>query len=94
MKTRVVWLTAVLLIGFIGFSPGHAQEVENLLVNGGFESGAIDPWITYGGVTTEVVDSLEGAVVPEDPIEGKYCLHLDVTTLGANLHHDPGMDRI
>ncbi len=84
MKTRVVWLTAVLLIGFIGFSPGHAQEVENLLVNGGFESGAIDPWITYGGVTTEVVDSLEGAVVPEDPIEGKYCLHLDVTTLGAN----------
>ena len=71
MRNRVVWLTAVLLIGFIGFSPGHAQEVENLLANGGFEDGEVTPWGTYGGVTSEVVQVLAGAAVPEDPIEGR-----------------------
>ncbi len=70
MKNRIVWLTAVLLIGFIGFSPSHAQDVVNLLANGGFEDGVVDPWGTYGGVTTEVVQELAGAAVPEDPIEG------------------------
>ena len=39
MKTRVVWLTAVLLIGLMGFSPSRAQEVVNILENGGFEDG-------------------------------------------------------
>ena len=84
MRTRIIWLIAVFLIVFMGFGPSHGQEVVNILENGGFESGAMGPWITYGGVTTEVVEVLVGAAVPEDPIEGDYCLHLDVTTLGAN----------
>ncbi len=84
MKNRVVWLTAVLLIGFTGFGTSHAQDVENLLANGGFEDGDVPPWSTYGGVTSEVVQVLAGAAVPEDPIEGKYCLHLEVAEAGVN----------
>jgi len=78
MRTRVVWLAAFLLIGFIGFSPSHAQDVENLLDNGGFEDGVAAPWGTWGSVTTEVVEELENAAVREDPIEGDFCLHIMV----------------
>jgi len=49
MRAQIVWLTAALLIGFIGFGPSHAQEVVNLLENGGFEDGVAAPWGTYGG---------------------------------------------
>jgi len=31
MRTRIIWLTAVLLIGFMGIGPSYAQEVVNLL---------------------------------------------------------------
>jgi len=84
MRTRLVLLTAVLLIGFVGFSPSHAQEVENLLANGGFENGVVEPWGTWGNVTTEVVEKLVGAAVPEAPIEGRYCLHIEIAEEGAN----------
>jgi len=85
MRTRVVWLTAVLLIGFIGFGPSHAQEVENLLANGGFEDGVATPWSVWGGgATGEVVTELVGAAVEEDPIEGKFSLHVVVPAAGAN----------
>lgn len=82
MRTRIVLLTALFLLGFVVFSPSHAQDVENLLVNGGFEDGVMAPWTTYGGATTEVVQELAGAAVAEDPIEGNYCLHIDITALG------------
>ena len=63
-----------------------AAEAENLLANGGFEDGVMDPWSTYGSLvtTTEVVQVLEGAAVPEDPIEGSSCLHVIVADAGAN----------
>ncbi|MCP4251648.1 MAG: hypothetical protein GY778_31815, partial [bacterium] len=61
-----------------------ASEGVNLLVNGGFEDGVMDPWSTYGGVTPTVVQQLVGAAVPEDPAEGSSCLHLNVTELGTN----------
>jgi hypothetical protein len=84
MRTQVVWLTAVLLIVFMGFNPSNA----NILVNGGFEDGVLGPWSTYdyiaSGLYTEVVEELVGAVVPEDPIEGNFCLHVVVPTVGAN----------
>jgi len=57
---------------------------NNLLVNGGFEDGVLEPWATYGNVTTEVVQELVGAVVPDAPIEGKNCLHVVVPAAGAN----------
>ena len=82
MRSRIIWLTAVLLIGFMGLSPSHAQE--NLLENGGFESGAMDPWSTYGPATPEVVETLDGAAVPDSPIEGQYALHITVPEAGAN----------
>ena len=82
MRTRIIWLTAVLLIGFMGPNPSQAQE--NILVNGGFEDGVMAPWSTYGPVTTEVVEKLDGAAVSEKPIEGDYALHIVVPEAGAN----------
>jgi hypothetical protein len=63
MTNRVVWLTAALLIGFIGLSPSYAQEGTNILINGGFEYGVLEPWSTYGA-TAEVVEELVGAAIP------------------------------
>src|SRR4030065_710139 len=90
MRIQVVWLTAVLLLGFIGLSPIHAQEVVNLLPNGDFESGNAGPWNIYGDVTSEVVTECVDAAVPEDPIEGDYCLHLVVPAAGA-VPHERGL---
>ena len=86
MRTRVIWLTAVLLSGFIGLGPSHAQEVVNLLPNGNFENGNAGPWNIYGNITFEVVTECVDAAVPEDPIEGDYCLHLVVPEAGAGPH--------
>ncbi len=84
MRTRVIRLTAFFLIGFIVLNPSHGQDVENILVNGGFEGGEVTPWGTYGGASVEVVDKLEGAAVAEGPIEGNYCLHVVVPQAAAN----------
>jgi hypothetical protein len=77
-------LTAFFLIGFIVFHPSHAQGVENLLANSGFEDGVAEPWGTWGDFTIEVVEKLENAAVPEDPIEGDFCLHVMVPTPPEN----------
>ena len=90
MRTPVIWLTAVLLIGFIGIGPSYAQEGVNLLPNGGFETGNAGPWNIYGDVTFEVVTECVDAAVPEGPIEGDYCLHLVVPSAGAG-PHESGM---
>ena len=84
MKNRVIWLTAVLLIGFVGFGPSYAAEGDNLLANGGFETGNEAGWGGYGDHTRAVVQDLVGAAVPGGPIEGSYCLHVTVPTAGTN----------
>lgn len=90
MRMRAVWLMVASLIGFVASGPGYGQDVVNLLENGGFESGTTDSWNTYGSVTVEVVTECEGAVVPEDPIEGDYCLYLYVED-GITNHWDAGL---
>jgi hypothetical protein len=90
MKIRILWLTAVLLTGLAGLSPCHAQQVVNLLPNGGFETGQIGPYGLYGTGTAEVVTDCVGAAVPEGPVEGQYCLHVVVPNAGAN-DYDVGM---
>ncbi|MGB2864570.1 MAG: PA14 domain-containing protein, partial [Sedimentisphaerales bacterium] len=90
MRNRVVLLAAVLLIGFIGIGISHAQEVVNLLPNGGFETGVIGPFGLYGTGTNEVVTECADATVPEGPIEGEYCLHIVIPEAGAN-NWDSGM---
>jgi len=90
MRARVVWLTAFLLMGFIGLSPSHAQQVVNMLPNGNFEAGDAGPWNIYGNVTFEVVTECVDATVPEGPIEGDYCLHIVVPEAGGG-PHESGM---
>ena len=84
MRKRIVWSAAILCLGCLGLNPGMSQEVVNLLENGGFEAEDMAPWTTYGGVTTEVVQDLTDASIPEAPIEGNSALHLVVDAAGAN----------
>ena len=84
LRQKTIWVAVALLIGFIGIGQSRGQDVVNLLDNGGFETGEMAPWSTYGPVTSEVVDQLVGATVNEDPIEGNYCLHLEVPEPGVN----------
>ncbi len=73
---------------------GKPAGVLNLLANGGFESGQITPYGTYGSavavVTATVVTDCTGANTPEPVIEGKYCLHVVVSAAGVN-NWDAGM---
>jgi hypothetical protein len=92
MRAQVVGLTTILLVGFLGLSPSHAQPGVDILLNGDFEEGPSMPlntwaagtWNVYGGHTVAVVSELVGAAVPEPPVEGKYCLHVTVPAAGAN----------
>ena len=70
-------LSSVLAAYVVLFVLGYAYGVENILKNGGFESGAFDPWSEYGDVQVEVVGK------EADPVEGNYCLHV-VTHKGEN----------
>ncbi|HUU17423.1 MAG TPA: carbohydrate binding domain-containing protein, partial [Sedimentisphaerales bacterium] len=73
---------------FDDIAVGHPIKVEidtrNILANGGFEDGVIEPWGFWGDATAEVVTELVGAAVPEAPIEGGSCLHITVNSAGAN----------
>ena len=60
MRTRVVWLMAALMIGLAASAPGQAQQVTNLFTNGGFESGAMAPYGTYGTCTTRSRHAMRG----------------------------------
>jgi len=101
MRNRAVWLTVVLLIGFMGLSPTHAQPGVNELANGNFEEGpgmpldtwAAGTWAVYGTHTIAVVSELTGAAVPEGPAEGKYCLHVTIPAAGANFW-DAGLQHL
>jgi regulation of enolase protein 1 (concanavalin A-like superfamily) len=88
MRNRAVWLMAALLIGVAVSGPSQAQQVTNLFQNPGFETGQRTPWGSYGGggatVTSTVVTDCAGAAVPEGPIEGKYCLNVQVSGPGTN----------
>jgi hypothetical protein len=75
---------AVIWALLFGLGYAHSAEVENILQNGGFEDGVVDPWATYGDVTIEVVKSLKNADIDEDPIEGKNALYITVNSKGAN----------
>ena len=76
----------VLVTGLLGSGLVVADEIENLMDNGGYEDGTQAPWAIGGsirdgggvGATMEVVDKLKGAEIPEDPIEGDLCLRVEV----------------
>ncbi len=85
MENRVVWLVAALMTGFMTSGSSHAQQITNLIPNGGFETGAMAPWGSYGALATfTVMNECVGAAVPEGPIEGTYCLNVKVSGAGTN----------
>jgi len=84
MRNRIVGWMAVLVIGLIASGPSQAQQIQNQITNGNFETGVVAPWTTFGAVTMEVVTNCTGATVPEGPAEGRYCLHVTVPAAGAN----------
>ena len=80
MKKRII-MRAVLLIVFMGFSMTYAQDVENILVNEGFEDGVYEwPWDFYDNTGAPAYVE----VVTDDPIEGDYCIHVVVPEAGTN----------
>ena len=82
-KNSLFFLTIVFTI-LVASNYARAAKVENLLLNGEFEDGIITPWTTYGDVAKEVVKDLKKADVPENPIEGDFCLYIKVNSKGAN----------
>ncbi len=84
MRKRAFWLAAALSVGLMVSGASLAQEVTNMLTNGGFESGPLAPYGTYATVTTTVVTEVRRCGCPGRPIEGKYCLHVVVPAAGTN----------
>jgi len=84
MTNRAVWLMMALLIGTAVSVPIWAQQLQNQIGNGNFETGVVTPWTTWGGASMEVVTNCTGATVPEGPVEGRYCLHVTVAAAPAN----------
>ena len=77
--------TGLIFIDDIGYgSPTPPPAPVNLLANGDFEDGVVDPWNIYGDASVEVVSELVGAAVPAGPVEGDMCLHVTVNSAGAN----------
>ena len=85
MRTQTAGFVIVVLMGC--FSAGFSQAQDqngNYFGNGGFEDGVLEPWGTFGNTAVEVVSTLAGAAVPEEPIEGDFCLHVTVLPGAAN----------
>jgi hypothetical protein len=62
-------------------NPVQAPAAVNLLTNGGFEDGVLDPW-TGGGAAGSVMTVVDSSVT--DPAEGEYALHIVVEEKGEN----------
>jgi hypothetical protein len=65
----------------------RAAEVDNMLTNGGFEDGVLDPWYIYDNINEATAE-----VVADDPVEGNSCLHVVVPEIGANFY-DVGLSQ-
>jgi len=74
IKSRYIPFSLVMM-WVILLGVGYAHGAENLLANGGFEDGVMDPWSIYGDANGEVVQG--------DAMEGSYYLHV-TTPQGAN----------
>jgi len=76
IKTRFILLSLVIVFAIAVIGQSHAAPA-NLLKNGNFETGVMDPWSTYG-------DMIKAEVIAKDAIEGNYCLHIVCATKGVN----------
>lgn len=85
MKVRVLaWAALVSLSGvlLIPLSLGFSQSDGNLLSNGDFEGGTLDPWIVCGGA--KLIDKNAGGVSPDQVHGGRYALRLGSPTDDPN----------
>jgi hypothetical protein len=64
-------------------NPVVRPPATNLLTNGGFEDGVLDPW-TGGGDVGSVMTVVDSSVT--DPVEGEYSLHIVVEEQGENVY--------
>ncbi|MCL5282436.1 MAG: carbohydrate binding domain-containing protein, partial [Planctomycetes bacterium] len=80
--------TGMLYIDDIGFGKTAVPDLTNYATNGGFETGTMEPWGSYGSAasaaTATVVKDCAGAAVAEGPAEGTYCLNVKVSGPGTN----------
>jgi hypothetical protein len=74
----------VMFLNAVNYMLNPPEPPAPPLTNGGFEAAVLEPWGTYGPLTTQVVAVLEGAAVPEPVKEGFLCLYVDVPTATAN----------
>lgn len=58
MKKSTLLMVAVFICSL--FTMTHAQEAVNLVVNGDFETGAIDPWISTNASKQKVMSVASG----------------------------------
>jgi tetratricopeptide (TPR) repeat protein len=77
-------------LSYLSRSEGGITESELGLLEkvrsgfGGFELGVPGTLRFSGNGSIEVVSELVGAAVPEDPVEGEFCLHVTVNKAGTN----------
>jgi hypothetical protein len=67
--------TSLIVVCVIMLGVSYAHAVDNILANGGFEDGVMDPWGIYGDAVGEIASG--------DAAEGQFYLHI-TTPLGAN----------
>ena len=68
--------TSLIVVCVVMLGVSYAHAVDNILANGGFEDGVMEPWGLYG-------DGASGEVVSGDAVEGQLFLHV-TTPLGGN----------
>jgi hypothetical protein len=76
-KTKLLLLSLMVVFIVVVAGNSYAAAPVNIIKNGGFESGVMDPWSTYG-------DMVKAEILAKDAIEGKFCLHLIIGTKPAN----------
>ena len=71
-------------IGFSGTAGGGGEVGDNIVVNGGFETGTFEGWETFAGGGIQ-------AIVTDNPSSGTYAANLAVPVRGPT---DAGMDNL
>jgi Tol biopolymer transport system component len=77
-------LALICLSGILLLRPGVglSQSNSNLIANGDFESGTLDPWITCGGA--KLIDKNASGITPDMVHNGRYAVRIGSPTDDPN----------